>query len=405
MNFFNQCMKNDMKFLKHILILLLIFLSCGLYAQDKFLYTTIEFVVNTDNIIYNEGYEYYINTIIPEIKNNLYRLDKILIIGSASPEGNKAKNIELIHKRADKIYSYISTFVSKDKIVVNNDYDLFISKTKANKEDYPKLRAAYIEIVFKKIEEPKTVFVEKHDTILIEKHDTTYFSKTDTLIIERNVETRNKDKLVLSVYNSLSEDLLKRPNIGVEFYFNQMSFFIDGSFSGNKFFGKNYDIYYWHTGLRKYFNDNYNKMFIELYGRTGYFDTDLFVKDDNGVFGVFFGGGVGIGYKFNICKHWKITPLIRFGFDDFKFNYYYSNNSAGVDVSFNQYINGKSSSEKINNENEIINQEGNTIYVSDKTINKNFYNNAYNMYWFGPTYIGVTIQRDFYIHKKKNKND
>jgi hypothetical protein len=25
------------------------------------------------------------------------------------------------------------------------------------------------------------------------------------------------------------------------------------------------------------------------------------------------------------------------------------------------------------------------------------------MYWFGPTYIGVTIQRDFYIHNKIKK--
>ena len=392
MNFFNQCMKNDMKFLKDIFILLLIFLSCGVYAQDKILYTTVEFIVNTDNIIYNEGYERYINTIIPEIKNNSSNLDKILIIGSASPEGSKVNNIELINKRADKIYSYISGYISKDKIEINNNYDLFLLKTKANKDDYPRLRAAYIEVVFKNTEEVKTVFIEKHDTV--------YVNQVDTLSIKEE-----KDKLVLSVYNSLSEDLLKRANIGVEFYFNQMSFFIDGSFSGNKFFGKNYDIYYWHTGLRKYFNDDYNKIFIELYGRTGYFDTDLFAKDDNGVFGVFFGGGVGIGYKFNICKHWKITPLIRFGFDNFKFNYYYSNNSAGVDVSFNQYINGKPSSEKINNEKETINQEENTIYVNDKTINKNFYNNAYNMYWFGPTYIGVTIQRDFYIHKKKNKND
>lgn len=391
MNFFNQCMKNDMKFLKDIFILLLIFLSCGVYAQDKILYTTVEFIVNTDNIIYNEGYERYINTIIPEIKNNSSNLDKILIIGSASPEGSKVNNIELINKRADKIYSYISGYISKDKIEINNNYDLFLLKTKTNKNDYPRLRAAYIEVVFKNTEEVKTVFIEKHDTV--------YVNQVDTLSIKEE-----KDKLVLSIYNSLSEDLLKRVNIGVEFYFNQMSFFIDGSFSDNKFFGKNYDIYYWHTGLRKYFNDDYNKIFIELYGRTGYFDTDLFAKDDNGVFGVFFGGGVGIGYKFNICKHWKITPLIRFGFDDFKFNYYYGN-SAGVDVSFNQYINGKPSSEKINNEKETINQEGNTIYVNDKTINKNFYNNAYNMYWFGPTYIGVTIQRDFYIHKKKNKND
>ena len=72
------------------------FLSCELNAQDKILYTTIDFIVNTDTIIYNEEFEYYTNTLVPEIKNNLSKLDKILIVGSASLEGNKANNIELL---------------------------------------------------------------------------------------------------------------------------------------------------------------------------------------------------------------------------------------------------------------------------------------------------------------------
>jgi hypothetical protein len=173
-----------------------------------------------------------------------------------------------------------------------------------------------------------------------------------------------------------------------------MSFFIDGSFSDGKFYNKNYNIYYWHTGLRKYFNDNYNKIFIELYGRTGYFDTDLFFKNDNGVFGIFFGGGIGIGYKFNISKHWKMSPIIRFGFDNFKFKHYY-NEIGGVDVSFDKYVDGKLPLEDVNEENQ---KKGN-IYINNKIINREFFNNCYNMYWFGPTYIGITIQRDFYIDK------
>ena len=376
---------NNMKFWKYIIVLLLVFLSCETNAQDKFLHTTIDFIVNTDTIIYNEEFEYYTNTLVPEIKNNLSNLDKILIVGSASPEGNKANNIELINKRADKIYTYISSFVSRDKIEVNNDYQLFLLKTKVNKNNYPKLRAAYIEVLFKNPEEIKTI------------HDTVYIKQIDTLIVEKNIEEKESNKLVFSIYNSLTEDLLKRGNIGAEFYFKQMSFFIDGSFSDGKFYNKNYNIYYWHTGLRKYFNNNYNKIFVEVYGRTGYFDTDLFFKNDNGVFGVFFGGGIGIGYKFNICKHWKITPLIRFGFDNFKFKHYYDK-IGGVDVSFNQYVDGKSNLDEINTEN---NNLDSIYYLNSKTIDKDFFNKSYNMYWFGPTYIGVTIQRDFYIHKRE----
>ena len=178
-----------------------------------------------------------------------------------------------------------------------------------------------------------------------------------------------------------------------------MSWFIDGSFSSGTFYGKKYDIDFWHTGLRKYFNDRYDKLYIELYGRTGWYDTDLFAKDDNGVFGIFFGGGLGIGYKFSVCKHWKITPSIRFGFDNFKFNNYYTDD-AGIDVSFGKYTNGR---HLTNEEGQTVNKNGDPVYWNDKTINKQFFNNYYNLYWFGPTYIGVTIQRDFYIHNKIKK--
>ena len=319
----------------------------------------------------------------------MLKMNNILIIGSASPEGKGYNNIKLAESRADKIYSYIRLYVNKDKIIINNDYNLFISKTGVNRNDYKKLRAVYIEIILKnKTEEPDIIEDEQKE--IEPQRDTIY--KTDTLYISKI----DKDKLVLSVYNSLSEDLIMRPNIGVEVYFHQMSWFIDGSFSTGTVFGKKYDIDFWHTGFRKYFNDRYDKIYIELYGRAGWFDTDLFSKDDNGVFGLFFGTGLGIGYKFNICNHWKITPNIRFGFDNFKFNNYYRTN-GGLDVDFGTYINGKTTTKE---DTQTINKNGDVVYWNDKTINKDFFNNSYNMFWFGPTYIGVTIQRDFYIHKK-----
>jgi len=72
---------------------------------------------------------------------------------------------------------------------------------------------------------------------------------------------------------------------------------------------------------------------------------------------------------------------------------YYISDAVGIDVSFGEYVDGKTQST-----NQSTNSRGETVYLNDRTLNKDFYNSAYNMYWFGPTYIGVTIQRNFYIH-------
>lgn len=375
------------KFLKIFIISISLLIGCVVNSYSQTVSSTVEFVLNTNDFIENKKYDNFINNLVPYINTNADRIDNILLIGSASPEGNDEYNVYLASIRADKIYSYIKDCIPQNKIVINNNEGLFLEKTGFDKREFKKLRAVYIEVNIK--EEPEihqqidTVYVEK----IIEKKDTVY------------VSYENKDKLIFSVYNSLSEDLILRPNIGAEFYFHKMSWFIDGSFSRGTFYGKNYNIDFWHTGLRKYFNDRYDKLYIEVYGRTGWYDTDLFAKDDNGVFGIFFGGGLGIGYKFSVCKHWKITPSIRFGFDNFKFNNYYTDD-VGIDVSFGKYTNGR---HLINEEGQTVNKNGDTVYWNDKTINKEFFDNYYNLYLFGPTYIGVTIQRDFYIHNKIKK--
>lgn len=396
--------------MKKILItILLCIITCLSWGQDKLTDAvvnsfTLEFVVNTDTIIQNGNYFNFINNIVPFIKNNYDHIESIIFVGSASPEGNKSHNIYLANKRAAKIASFISSYVQKDKFIVNNDYSLFLQKTGLDESDYQKLRATYVEIKLKKEIEQKvkidSVYVENTVEKIVEKLDTVYINRIDTLYANKE---KKQDKLVLSLYNNLVEDLLIRPNIGIELYFNKFSFFVEGSFSDGKLFGKNYDIDFWHTGFRKYFNTNYNKWFIEIYGRTGYFDTELLSKDDNGLFGICFGGGIGFGYKFSVCTHWKITPMIRFGYDDFKFKDYYSSNCGNIDVLFGKYVDGRIQNQLINNTEEGINN-GNILYLNDKIINKNFINDSYNMQWFGPTFIGITIQRDFYIHKKKTIN-
>lgn len=346
--------------------------------------STVEFVVNTNEFIQNDDYQLFITETIPFIKVHSKEIKNILLIGCASPEGKRQTNINLSQGRANKIYSYISYWVPKDKITIDNDYTLFLFKTGLDESDYRKLRSVYIEIqVEKQIPSPQIANPTTTQVDTVYQKDTVYLNKKN-------------DKIVFGIYNSLSGDLLKRPNIGVEFYFHRMSWFAEGSFSRGYLFNKNYNIDIWHTGLRKYFNDKYDKLYIEIYGRAGWYDTDLFVKDDNGMFGVLFGGGVGMGYKFKVCKHWTITPCVRIGFDWLKFKDYYTKNNVGIDVSFGEYTDGKNPTTP---DNQSINTRGEVVYLNDKTINKEFFNSAYNMYWFGPTYIGATIQRDFYLRK------
>ena len=340
------------------------FLGVTIHAQERnerTVSTVIEFVINTDTIIQNENYWDYINRIIPDITENSSDVESVLLIGSASPEGNYNKNIALSNKRADRIYSYISNLVPKNKIIKNNNYDLFLSKTGLDESDYQKLRATYVEVHFKQQNKP----IQKIDTVYVtnEKIDTVCI--TDTVFIETNPV--NKEKLVLSLYNDFVSDLLINNNIGLELYFAKMSFFIDGTFNMRN------DVNIWHSGLRKYFNWDYNKVFIEIYGRTGYFNLD----DKSGIF---YGGGFGLGYKFDLGNRWKLYPIVRIGIDRRCYNGYDNNG----DISFGVYVSGQTKS------------------TESSTVNRNFSYKVESKYitdYFGPTYIGIVIQRSFYIKK------
>lgn len=381
--------------MKKFVIILLILLSCvfSSYAQDikgDVISTTIEFVINTDNVIPNDNYFQFLDITVPFIRDNSEKISKVLLIGSASPEGNKNANIILANKRADKICTYLLKFIPRDKIIINNDYNLFLEKTKLTEKEYTKLRATYIEI-----------YIENNIDYIQPQYDTVYIvntiEKKDTVYIDKPIEVKKDEQIIFSIYNSITEDLLKRKNIGIEFYFNKMSFFLEGSFSGGYLFGKNYNIDYWNTGFRKYFNKNYDKVFAEIYGTGGYFDTDLF--STNGKYGIFYGGGLGIGYKFSFKYGWKLYSLIRFGIIGFKFNDYYYYGNGNINILFDKYIDGQNNENSIERENNAI--LNTNIYYNDRSINSQFFKNSYNGFWIGPTYIGLTIQKDFYIKIKK----
>lgn len=380
-----------MKLFKKILVITLLFVGAlkG-YSQDKEVITaTVEFVVNTNNFVKNQNYERFINELVPYIKDNANDVESITLIGSASPEGNVKHNVHLANIRSERIYSYISEYVPKSKVIVNNDYDLFLSKTGLDESDYTRLRATYIELHFYKPEPEKDTVI---DTIYIERRDTVYNKTINNYYIPKE-GTHNKP--VLSVYNDLLGDLLFRANIGTEVYFNKMSFFIEGSFSNWSLLGRNYNIDIWHVGLKKYFNNQYDKLFIGLYANVGYFDTDLIW--DVGKIGVLYGGGISLGYVFNLCPHWKIEPVIRIGlFERICYADYYYIENGNINVLFGNYSNGN-----LNNLNNNPDTGQNKYIITEsKVLTKEFFDNCNKAYYFGPTYVGIFLKRDFCLNKK-----
>ena len=396
--------------IKKVIFVLAIFLlsSFSVASQGKdseVMSFTIEFRVNTDQIIKNDNYYSYITNIVPAIRSKKALVDRILLIGSASPEGNTQNNIRLADMRADKIYSYISNIVPREKIVKNNDYTLFLKKTGLDESDYQKLRATYVEIHFHRPEpeeppkkpEPAKPEPPRKDTVVNQVINNVYntYNNYNTTTYTNGIH----NKPVFAIYNDLLSDMLLRANIGTEVYFNRMSFFVEGSFSKWKITGREYDTDSWHVGFRKYFNDNYDKLFIEAFGNAGYFDTELFT--DVGKIGIFYGGGLGIGWVFNLCPHWKIFPIVRIGlFERSYYADYYYTEQGQINVLFGEYQNGK-----INNGlngDQTITDEPKVIAVS-KTINKEFFENSYKAFYIGPTYIGISIKRDFCVNKKHLK--
>jgi len=371
--------------MKTILKMFVLFVLTSNVCYSQSIQSRIEFEVNTDIIIENQNYQNFINDVIPFIKDNSNKIENILLIGSASPEGNKQNNINLSNKRVNKIADFISYYIPNQKIYKSNDYIYFLSKIGLDESDYTKLRATYIEINLKEETQNKV------DTIYIERRDT--IREVNNFYYTEKVNSFQHSKPKLSIYNDIVSDLLFRVNIGSEIYFNKWAFFIEGSFSNWNLFGKTYNIDIWHTGFRRYFNDNYDKLFVEAYGNVGYFDTDLL--SNTGKIGIFYGSGLGVGYVFDLCSHWKIYPIVRFGLYE---RIYYSDyryiNQGNINVSFNNYDNGK-----VNNTQNFEDKQ--SIIVIDKVITKEFFENSYRASYLGPTYIGIVIRKDFCFNKNK----
>lgn len=340
------------------------FISCILLLSTFFTYgqtitSTIEFVVNTDSIIENESFNNFTNQVLPYVSKHREEVTYVLITGSASPEGNQDRNVELATERAKKLESFLEDMIPKERMISQ-----IVKTPQADVKHYPKLRSATVEI-----------HLVQRDTI----YKKIVFENTirDTVVI---LPPKEEHTLVFSLYNDLLEDMILLPNIGVDLRLGKNSIFIDAAYSKSPVFGKTNQLILWNTGFRTYGNKENKGLFIEAYGRAGYFDIEMIEK-----FGVFYGCGVGIGYKFGLLGPWKIYPLLRFGVDWFNFNTYYSE-GGGINITFGRYVDANS-----NNQEEIIN---------DRVIDKQFFTDCYKTTWFGPTFLGITIQRDFYLNKK-----
>ena len=333
--------------------------------------TTIEFVVNTDRVIKNGNYVNFINNVVPFVRENADQIDSIAFIGSASPEGNKKHNIYLAEIRAAKIYSFISDYIPRSKIVINNDYDLFLSKTGLNEDDWRKLRAAYIEIYMKPEQpEPKvdTVYIKEvyRDTIYV------YNERIDTVYIEKKPEIIP----ILAVKTNLATDLIAAPNVQAELYTHLAGISLEFEYTFPWY--KIHDKYFYYqrlngtAGIRKYFNNNYNGHYIGVYGNTAIYDLCFFNKD-KGWQGELHGAGLTYGYVFSTKKHprLKFEGYIRVGWFNTRYDSYHTLETFDDKYYYDWY--GR---------------------------NKDFVPRRFNMNYFGPTMVGFNITYDLICARK-----
>lgn len=334
---------------------------------------TIEFVVNTDRVIKNDNYVNFMNNVVPFVREHADQIDSIYFIGSASPEGNKNHNIYLANIRAAKIYSFISDYIQRSKIVVNNDYDLFLSKTGLNEDDWGKLRAAYIEIHMK----PEDVQAEpKPDTVYIKEffRDTVYVCRPciDTIYIEKEPRVIP----ILAVKTNLVTDLLAAPNIQAELYTHLAGISLEFEYTfpwykiHDKFFY--YQVLSGTAGIRKYFKNNYNGHYIGLYGNTAIYDLCFFNKD-KGWQGEEHGAGLTYGYVFSSKKNprWKFEYYIRLGWLNTRYDSYHT-----------------------------LENFDDKYYYDWQGRTKDFVPRRFNMNYYGPTMIGFNITYDLICVRK-----
>lgn len=339
-----------MKLKLYILNLLLIF-NITLFGQSV---SHIDFYVDTDSIIENANYKLFIDSFIPMINDNIDRIIKIDIISSASPEGNH--NDYLSNIRANKIitllpkhnnisiysigeeYNMLDSIISKSNEPYKNDVLDILRTHKYIKQDlkrlhngkvwndmlikyFPKLRQTTI-IVYFDCEENKLTYnilpINETDNITIIQHDTIYIN--DCIKFEK--------KPIVAVKTNLLLDCIAALNIQAEIYMWLWGLSLEFEYTFPWWSNDPKHFYYQLLngtgGIRKYFNNQYTKWWVGIYGNTGYYDFCF--KDNNGFQGEHYGLGIGCGYVFQY-KKWKrlkFEPYIRLGWINTTYDKYYT---------------------------------------------------------------------------------
>lgn len=325
---------------------------------------TIEFVVNTDTVIENDRYAHFKEDVIPYIIEHHDDIDVALLVGSASPEGNKTRNEYLADIRAKKMLKLLDGIIPDEKIHVVSDGKLFLSLAKCEQGDYPRRRAARLEIWFKeRASHIDTLRLERIDTVYI--HDTLYTH--DTIYVEKPW----RRVPILAVKTNLLSDALITPSIQAELYtwLWGLSLEFDYTFP---WFHKDYGTYFYYqilngtVGIRKYLNNKYTGHYFGVYANTAIYDICPFDKE-KGWQGELYGAGISYGYVLQNKRHprVKFEPYIRFGWFNTKFDTYHASQPWDEKYYYNWYSR-----------------------ASD------FVPRRFNMNYFGPTEIGVNFTFD-----------
>ena len=327
-----------MKRLLNILIsIILFFVSYAAYGQtmakrDTVLIGRIEFVVNTITVVDNEQYRHFVDEMLPFMKENKDRIIKTMVIGSASPEGNKQRNLFLADNRAKRAIQYLKGVVDEKNIEVVNNDALFVHISKCKEENYVARRGAYIE-VWVRGENIRTVT----DTLRLEQIDTVYIH--DTLYIEKPY----KKIPILAVKTNLVADALITPNVQAELYTHLWGLSLEFDYTF-PWYHKDYGTYFYYqllngtVGIRKYLKKDYTGHYFGIYANTAIYDICPFNKD-HGWQGEIYGAGLSYGYVFQHKRYsrLKFEPYIRIGWFNNRFDEYHASQPWDEKYYYNWY--------------------------------------------------------------------
>lgn len=328
--------------------LLVLFLMClclfgWSQPRDTVINTTLYFKVNTAEFIEDDNYNKFIQEQLPFIQEHRKNLKHIKLTAAASPEGSYSRNRELARMRAESI----NEILDLDEVVTisedyNGLYDLIessdepwknqilkILSTSGNvKHDlinsghwwrlkqyyFPKLRKIDIKLHFLT---PTIIKTTEIDTLYI--HDTLYVHDTIYKI------PPYKKYPILSIKTNLIEDIIGAPNVHAELYTYVWNLSLEFEYSfpwwkndGRHFY---YQALNGAVGVRKYFNNNYDKWYVGVYGNTGYYDFTT--KKDNGWQGEERGAGLSAGRVWR-KGNWRFEAFVRGGWLNSNYDTYHA---------------------------------------------------------------------------------